>query len=208
MKALLLAKPALIIAGFAFLLGCQKETLLSEASSAESMLVGKNTSKINEQEAVERPFKGEVTSDWIQVFGESGFNVYGTGGGNFTHLGKSHFYYNTYTPYDNRLTFVHAPVNAVPDLNTALTSYGYNLPENVSAIFFDEHGNSIWSHQLAVGIYTPTATSHVLIDGEFEIVGGTGRFAGAEGHYTVSGYFNQDDYQDVGLKIFDGVIKY
>ena len=169
----------------------------------------------------ERPFKGRLISSTTLVpdiaggyAGSLGHAWYpGEGEGNLTNMGKFQIYFNQYISVlnpDGTIKVSGAPVNMF--FQNQLPA-GITLPNEVSFFIFDKHGNSIWA-KAATGDFSykmPTETRvEILIPAE--IIGGTGRFAGAEGYFTISGYsdliIKADGVTSQDVLRYDGVIIY
>jgi hypothetical protein len=196
MKTFSFLKAAFLIVAIPFLFGCEKEPLSELQVSSESAL-GKG-------KQVERPFKGRMVTSTILIGDEeAGWTegdllpawFLGSGEGNATHIGKFNAYFSQYgVPVGvNEAQVVGAPVTMffTDELLAHCTPAEIALMAEleVSVIIYDKHGNSIWSARVPVtrNLILDDA-SRVEVYQELVIVGGTGRFAGASGSYTLSGY--------------------
>jgi hypothetical protein len=201
MKALSIFKPAVFISALSFiLLGCQKESLSPNNISNENMLSTNVAKQVLPQE---RPLKGDFTSivgfipDWAGGYDpniDPGAPAWfpGSGEGNLTHIGLS----NTFSNQHVIPTGFLIGEGTTPPINDyfkeQLAEYGLTVPDDVGWIFFDKHGNSIWSKG-SLKYWSPQENIfRIYADGNMEIIGGTGRFAGAKGHYALSGYGDLD----------------
>jgi hypothetical protein len=110
-------------------------------------------------------------------------------------MGNASTYFNQYASFGpTGLTTSAAPVT----MFFATQLAPFNVPSNVSSIVFDDKGNSVWFQ--SVGTQTmPVSPTRVNFTGTNNIVGGTGKFAGATGQVTVNGYFNPQDQQDASF---------
>jgi hypothetical protein len=119
----------------------------------------------------------------------------GGGDGNATHFGIASSYFNQYASFGpTGLTSSAAPVT----MFFAAQLASFSVPSNVSTIVFDDKGNSVWFQ--SAGTQTmPVSPTRVNFTGTNNIVGGTGKFAGATGQVTVNGYFNPQNQQDASF---------
>lgn len=116
----------------------------------------------------------------------------GGGDGNATHFGNASTYFNQYASFGpTGLTTSHAPVTMFFGVPLA----SFNVPANVGSIVYDNKGNSVW-FQSAGTQALPAGPTRVNFTGTNNIVGGTGKFAGATGQVTINGYFNPQNQQD------------
>jgi hypothetical protein len=196
MKTFSFLKIALLLVAVPFLFGCEKEPMSELQVSAESEL-GKG-------KQVERPFKGSMVTSTILIGDEeAGWTegnllpawFLGSGEGNATHIGKFSAYFSQYgIPVGvNEAQVVGAPVTMffTDELLALFTPAEIALMTEleVSVVIYDKHGNSIWSARVPLtrNLVLDDA-SNVEVYQELLIVGGTGRFAGASGAFTLSGY--------------------
>jgi hypothetical protein len=203
MKVLSSFSLVVITAGISlFMVGCKKESLSPNGAPGASALITHDITKVDKQQ--ERPLKGAfITSTTLTPDWEGGYNPYvdpgapawypGSGEGNLTHLGLSVTLFNqhiipTETDEAGNLTGAGTtpPVNNF--FKAQLTSYGLTVPDAVGWIFLDKHVNSIWSKGTLKYWSTPENMWRIYLNGTMEIIGGTGRFAGTTGQYTVSGF--------------------
>jgi hypothetical protein len=119
----------------------------------------------------------------------------GGGDGNATHFGIASSYFNQYASFGpTGLTSSAAPVT----MFFAAQLASFSVPSNVSTIVFDDKGNSVWFQ--SAGTQTmPVSPTRVNFTGTNNIVGGTGKFAGATGEVTINGYFNPQNQQDASF---------
>jgi hypothetical protein len=119
----------------------------------------------------------------------------GGGDGNATHVGNASTYFNQYASFGpTGLTSSAAPVTMFFGAQLA----SFSVPSNVSTIVFDDKGNSVWFQ--SAGTQTmPVSPTRVNFTGTNNIVGGTGKFAGATGEVTINGYFNPQNQQDASF---------
>ncbi len=123
----------------------------------------------------------------------------GGGEGNVTHMGKARTYFNQYVPFTPpNVISIPAPVTMF--FNNELTAAGYpGIPGTVSYVTFDTKGNSVWFWADGNNVQTFVSPTRIEFNGTSTIVGGTGKFAGATGQTTLSGYFNPLDGQDASV---------
>jgi hypothetical protein len=217
MKTFTFLKAALLIVAIPFLFSCEKESLSELQASSESAL-GKG-------KKVERPFKGRmVTSTIIKGDIEAGWTpgsilpawLAGSGEGNATHIGKVHAYFSQYGIFvnDNEAEIVGVPVTMffTDELLARFTPAEVALMAElgVSIVIFDKQGNSIWGARVPLTRnITLGDASRVEAYQEVVIVGGTGRFAGATGYYTIDGYTEVSTTAPYRGEVqMDGVIVY
>jgi hypothetical protein len=197
MKTIAILKVALLCAIMLSFSGCEKEPLSELQTSNESALGKKG-------KQVERPFKGRmVSTTWFLGDAASGWVsgsllpawLYGSGEGNATHIGKYTAYFSQYaTAVDQNSTYVTgAPVTMffTEELLLYFTASEVALMEEmgISIVLLDKHGNSIWGVRTAETREVDSdLTENTPVYQEVRIVGGTGRFAGASGTFTLEGY--------------------
>lgn len=109
----------------------------------------------------------------------------GSGDGVVNVMGNAHTNFNSHITF---ATLARTPVHlksAFPDL-----AVRFNLPESmVNAIVYDDKGNSIWFRGTG-GSAASTSPTTVAFSVQSDIVGGTGKFEGANGKTTSTGKFN------------------
>lgn len=205
-------------AAMAFFSSCEKEPLTELQASSESALGKKG-------KQVERPLKGRmVSTTWLRGDAASGWVrgsllpawLYGSGEGNATHIGKYTAYFSQYAalvpPNSAYVTGVPVTMFFTEELLRTFTPSQVALMEEleISTILLDKHGNSIW------GVRTPetrevdsSLTENTPVYQEMTIVGGTGRFAGASGTFTLEGYTDLSFMSpSSGNLVINGVIIY
>lgn len=199
MKALLLPT-AFLLATLSFLAGCRKDVT---ENATDSPLPGK--AAVSKRPPHELPLKAsmDVYSTYTPDYANGGCYcapylpgyMTGTGEGNSTLLGKFYSYSNWYAYYDAAWRQQTYSVPLPDDYYQKLSPY-FTVGEvqaikdaQVEVIFFDRQGNAIWSKvdDMAMDM-SPTDSLHFSLSGEGVIVGGTGKFAGARGTYTFTGY--------------------
>ena len=123
----------------------------------------------------------------------------GGGEGNVSHMGKASTYFNQYVPFTPpNVTSIPAPVTMF--FAAELTAAGYpGIPSTVSYLTFDTKGNSVWFWADGNNVQTPVSPTRIEFTGTSTIVGGTGKFEGATGQVTLSGYFNPQNGQDASV---------
>lgn len=208
-------KLVLLAAGIALLTGCQKE--VSDLSAS-----GPTDSKaVTVKKTQEHLFKGEFNDASYQLVPGPGWVPYnpapawypGVGEGHATLIGKSTGFVNMYvtmTPTGPQGS--PAPVKLFFSEELAAMGLLDKIPDATSILIFDKAGNSIAAKGTASGPgaipLQIVSETRVLFSGMLDIIGGTGKFAGATGHYTISGYFNPMDFGDAGIEVKDGTIIY
>lgn len=210
MKPLPILKLTLVVAGCT-LFACQKETSSTFPNDVQSSITQRAKPK-------DYTIKGDFAAFYHFVpdvgwtYPNPGPGWYPGGAtGNLNHLGKCEALFNQYaTLGPDGLHSVAAPLSMF--FSAKLNELGINIPVEagtVGMVFFDKQGNSILSRVVGAGIYVPVSPTRVEGKGSyFEIIGGTGKFANATGHYSFDAYLNPTDTSDAGFKVYDGVINY
>jgi hypothetical protein len=186
---------------------CQKESI-----SPEKNLVLDIESRANKKK---KPFKGtfdtyynfvpDVANGWSPPNPAPAWYP-GGGNGNLTHMGNCQTFFNQYATFGPAgLQSAAAPVNMF--FAAQLSASGFTVPGNVSTIFFNGHGQSVWSLAEGASTTTPVSPTRVEFTASHSIIGGTGRFNCASGSFVLKGFFNPQDNQDAGFEV-DGWIKY
>ena len=118
----------------------------------------------------------------------------GFGTGNATHLGIAYSFFNQYAlgaPDEKGVVYtVAAPVSEffgdqIADLGIEMGLLA-ECSKTVSTITTDGKGNSIWFHNIS-NKATFDQLGNITFEADVELVGGTGKFAGATGHGSVTG---------------------
>lgn len=214
MKIQMLLYAALFCAVFVTTPGCSddlaNETL---ALSADGTLLTNRASNAPVRRAYKDNFDTwyqfvpDIANGWTPEYGPFLAWYPGGGVGNATHIGRANTYFNQYVPFTPpNFSSVPAPVIMFFDL--ALTAAGFpGIPSTVQSIVYDTKGNSIWFLGDGNTVSTPVSPTRIEFTGISTIIGGTGKFEGATGEVTLSGYFNPQDQQDAGVWS-DGWIEY
>jgi hypothetical protein len=113
----------------------------------------------------------------------------GTGQGSSNLMKKAFSFINQYASFGpNGLTTVGAPVTQF--YQAELVKLGIKrLPDEVSSITVDAHGNSIWFKNI-LNTTIPESNTRTNFTAEVEVVGGTGKYSGVKGSGVVIGYFD------------------
>ena len=179
---------------------CKKEGIKSNGGF-DNLIVSKEEGK-----QVTRPYKDDfdtyyqfipdIANGWTPP--NPGPAWYPGGGeGNATHLGKVWTYYNQYASFGpNGFGSSAAPVNMF--FASQLSAAGITVPNDVSTVVFDKKGNSVW-FKLVSNITVPVSAARINFSGVSDIIGGTGKFAGATGQVNLNGYFNPTDPDDAAV---------
>lgn len=192
--------------------------LLAESCQKEVALPEKNTDNVtalaSAKPRVSRPYKDDFTT-WFQFIPGEGwsasyptFQAYYPGGGkgNATYLGSCKTFFNQFVPLaPPPIASVAAPVTMFYAGELAAAGLT-TIPGHVSTINYDGRGNSIWFTQTS-SVTTPASPSRLDFVATANIVGGTGRFAGATGSITIRGYLNPTDTSDAAFTS-EGTIVY
>lgn len=129
----------------------------------------------------------------------------GYGEGNATHMGNVSIYFNGYTVGQPSGGVYIFPAPVTMFFATELQSY--NLPQDVDGIISDDKGNSIWVKNDPNGIpSSPVSPSMITFSGKSYITGGTGKFAGATGETTLTGYFDPSPLQTNPSALLPGTL--
>ncbi len=114
----------------------------------------------------------------------------GSGTGHTTHFGNAHMCFNQLVKFvnGNPVGSTAAPVNQF--YSSTLSTAGITVPNTVSSITYDNHGNSVWFTSDEGTTLTPVSITRVNFSAPLDIIGGTGTFAGATGHVLLEGHFN------------------
>lgn len=179
---------------------CKKETLRSEhgykiASSSEA-----NKKRVirdySDDFVTYYQFIPDLANGWVPP--NPGPAWYPGGGeGNASHLGKVSTYYNQYASFSpTGFGSTAAPVNMF--FASQLSAIGIDVPDAVSTIVFDKKGNSVW-FRLISNTTVPVSQTRINFSGVSDIIGGTGKFAGATGQVKLIGYFNPTDPNDAAV---------
>lgn len=152
---------------------------------------------------VSRPFAGKVNAQlsfvpnikggWVPPNPAPGWYP-GTGTGIITGLGPCTTVFNQYATLSNtnQLQIVGASANQF--FATQLAAAGITVPDNVTNVYYDSHQNSVWTESIG-GVSNPVSPTQIDFKVEHSIVGGTGKFAGANGHCTLTGSYNPTNGQ-------------
>jgi hypothetical protein len=176
---------------------CQKETIQSPAEEAASAAKASRkpvTRAWRDSFDTWYQFVPDIAGGWTPPNPAPAWYP-GGGDGNATHMGNASTYFNQYATFGpTGLTTSAAPVT----MFFAAQLAPFNVPSNVSSIVFDDKGNSVWFRSAGTQAI-PVSPTRVNFTGTNNIVGGTGKFAGAAGEVTINGYFNPQDQQDASF---------
>ncbi|MFD2248187.1 hypothetical protein [Pontibacter ruber] len=225
MRTLSFFKTVLFLASVALLIGCEKESMSDLKITTEEAL-GRVGDKI------ERPLTGTFSSSSILI-GDTAAGwdprhpsntpafYPGEGEGNLSHMGKDYVMYNHYAYGHKGDTAIGrtVPITDYFSLDK-LREFGFTEAEleeieaeEVGVIITDKHGNSIWLEGTGNFPKVEGMPQRRLLMWEYEIIGGTGRFEGAEGQVTLNGYTDFTVHADHTITTsdeftLDGVIIY
>lgn len=189
----------LLLAFLSFLAGCRKSV---PENTPDNILQSK---AVSGRSLHERPLKAtmEVYSTYAPDVAKGGCYcppylpgyMTGEGEGHSTLLGRFSSYSNWYAYYDPagaQVTYsVPLPGEYYDQLKPYFTEAEARAIKDrqVVVLFFDRQGNSIWSDVASMDmIMSPLDPLHFSLAGNGVIVGGTGKFAGATGSYSFTGY--------------------
>jgi hypothetical protein len=84
------------------------------------------------------------------------------------------------------------PLSVNRYFKSTLAAAGITVPDDVTRIVYDNHQNSIWFKADTI-ITQQLSYTKVGFTSVYDIIGGSGKFAGARGHIREAGYFNPVD---------------
>lgn len=212
MRPLSVFGTTLALAGSCYLFSCQKEMTSTEATIQ---------STIANKEGKTYPLHGKIDfyyqfipgPGWVE---HNIFPGYAPGGGEgeLNYLGRSRVYFNQYT----FLNFIDQKPVAQSRGEAVNMFYkdslNFEIPDEVAMLFFDKQDNSIWGNfGNQYMTFTPINDTIVGLTAKLTIIGGTGKFAKAQGWYSVEGWFDRripaSGYQtNASMVIKDGVLKF
>ena len=179
------------------LASCQKEAIYTQSVDEEIATASNHGPVIRafrDSFEMELKFKPNIPGGWNPANSNSLVWWPGNGEGNVTHMGNASIYFNGYTvlqPSGGVYIFP-APVT----MFFATELQGYNLTPDVDGIVLDDKGNSIWFKNDPNGIPSSAVSpTMITFTGKSYITGGTGKFAGATGETTLTGYFDPSPLQ-------------
>jgi hypothetical protein len=186
-------------AGILFIGGCGQDDALSPRSG-DLNFSGADVD--NMKKPVRRAWR-DSSETWYQFVPdfEGGWDpnnpfvlawVPGGGEGNATHMGKVSTYFNQYITATG--SSVAAPVTMFFSAELSLLGFT-DIPDEVSSLYFDTKGNSVWFHATSNSA-VPISPTRINFSGTADIIGGTGKFEGATGEVNFYGFYNPQDPQD------------
>lgn len=199
MKACSLLRAALILAAFSLVLGCQKETVDPGASQQPGSVAEKASAKVQPETRgyrdsfdVDLIFVPDIAGGWTMADFDAPAWYHGGGSGHATHMGNATITFNTHTlRVAGTVTIFHAPVGMFHAAQ--VKPFNVGVTDQVSAVTYDDKGNSIWFRIAEGGLPTwhIVKTTLVAAEGKMLIVGGSGKFKGATGETTFHAEFDQ-----------------
>lgn len=182
-----------------FFSSCQKETTAPNSTEEQANAFEANREPVNRawRDSFDTwyQFIPDLANGWTPPNPAPAWYP-GGGDGNATHMGNASTYFNQYaTLGPTGLTTSFAPVT----MFFATQLAAFNVPATVGSIVFDDKGNSVWFRVVGSTQATPVSPTRVNFTGTNNIVGGTGKFAGATGQVTINGYFNPQNQQDASF---------
>lgn len=214
MKALSFFQSALFIAGVLLAVGCQKETSAVSGEPTFDAVAGTSNKPMGHRLKCQFDLTYTLVPDveagntqynhppgWYLAIGEGHMNL----------LGKASTFSNQYIKYvdgsQDSLTVQNVSINKF--FKDTLSALGYNnIPDEVSLIFLDKQGNSLWSRGEEPFGHVFRSDGYFRIDWVYDVIGGTGKFEGASGNFIFSGYQNLSDTTDTGFDVVDGLIAF
>lgn len=207
MRSSILLQAVIVIGAASLATGCEKE-ILTQPNVSEQVVLGK------EKKAVTHPFKGTSSSDARYTVipgtneGTPGLYYPATGTVHMTTMGKAMAYMSMFvtgTPPDN---LVATPVSIVPFFGPELAKLNLtNLPPQVAILYADMQGNTVWARGTALSLQVVSPTK-ATFSANSVILGGSGKYENATGHFMLSGSFNPQDQYDAYTEVTDGEITY
>lgn len=189
--------PFLLLIIIISVMSCQKEAIYTNTADEEIATVsnhGPVTRAYRDSFNILLNFIPDIAGGWVATSPNSRVWWPGGGDGNATHMGNVSTYLNQYTlRVGTQIVMFHAPV--IMFFATELQAY--NVPSEVNVVVFDDKGNSVWFSDDHAGLPTTrVSSSKITFTGTMHIVGGTGKFTGATGETTLSGYFNPQNLNE------------
>lgn len=189
------------------LISCQKERDLISSENSEQTVANASrepvTRAYRDSFEIRLNFRPNIPGGWNPANPNSLVWWPGYGDGNGTHMGKASVYFNQYT--------VRQPSGIVYMFARPVTMFfatelqSYNVPPEVCAVGYDGKGNSVWFKNHPDGIPSAAASpTRINFSGTMYIVGGTGKFTGATGETTITGYFNPAPLQTNPNALLEG----
>lgn len=196
--------------GVVFLASCGKEEINNSATSAAEQAAN---DEVYGKAQASRPYYESFTAVSTITPTASGVFNPGWGKGSARHMGTAIMCFNQQVIFAMvggqpvPIGSSAAPVNQF--YATQLAAAGItNVPSSVSAITYDSHGNSVWFTSSTGTSLAPVNATRVNFTANLQIIGGTGRFAGASGQTIMNGYFNPQDPNQAAVITTGGTIIY
>lgn len=214
MKIYSFLRSAFLISCFSVALGCQKEMRISGSNQEQSFATESN--KTSTQKAVTRAYRDsfdvalgfmpDLQGGWTWADPDAPAWYPGTGNGNATHMGNVKTYFNTHTlRVEGTVMVYHARVGRF--FATQVGQFNIHPEDEVSAVHYDDKGNSIWFKIAPEGLHSwHIDQTHVAMEGKMLIVGGTGKFAGATGETDFHAAFDQASWDSTSKTFKDASI--
>lgn len=203
MLAILLPFSMILLMG-----SCKKEAVYTNATDEEIPTKANRqpvTRAYRDSFEVWLKFKPNIPGGWNPANPNSLVWWPGHGEGHATHAGNVSIYFNGYTVRESSggVNIYPAPVT----MFFASELQSYDLPPDVDGIVLDDKGNSVWLKNDPNGIPSSTVSpSMITFTGKSYIIGGTGKFAGATGETTLTGYFNPAPLQTNPNALLQGAL--
>ena len=133
----------------------------------------------------------------------------GSGVGHATRMGEARNCFNQIVNFIGSQPVGSSAAPVSQFFSTTLAKAGiYYLPSAVSSITYDDDGNSVWFTSSTGTSLAPVSATRVNFSASLVIIGGTGKFKGAIGSATMSGYFNPQTANQAAVMQTSGMITY
>lgn len=188
---------------------CGKEEITNQGNAALEQ--GSNEANYGKAQAA-RPYYESFTAISNITPTASGVFNPGWGTGSARHMGTAKMCFNQQVIFamingqPTPIGSVAAPVNQF--YAAELATVGITVPNTVSSITYDNFGNSVWFTSTTGTSLSPVSATRVNFTANLQIIGGSGRYAGASGTTLMNGYFNPQDPNQAAVISTGGTIIY
>ncbi|MFA6261750.1 MAG: hypothetical protein WC760_09790 [Bacteroidia bacterium] len=188
---------------------CGKEEITNQSNAALEQ--GSNEATYGKTQAARPYYESFTAISNITPTANGVFNP-GWGTGSARHMGTAKMCFNQQVIFaminsqPMPIGSTAAPVNQF--YASQLAAAGITVPNSVSSITYDDFGNSVWFTSTTGTSLAPVSATRVNFTANLQIIGGTGRFAGASGTTLMNGYFNPQDPNQAAVISTGGTIIY